>query len=99
MSPPSGKVPENTSSQISHFVFRFRESSKRFVVEILTQNTAFNLSGALFLVGLGCSLKWWYKDQLVIALLKQNLPALSEPQQKKSWETGEYITREENRQF
>ena len=99
MSPPSGKLPKNTSSQISHFVFPFKESSKRFVLEILTQNPAFNLSGALFLVGLGCSLKWWYKDQLVIALLKQNLPALSEPQQRTSWETGEYVTREQNRQF
>ena len=99
MSPPSEKLPENTSSQISDFVFRFKESSKRFVVEILTQNPVFNLSGALFLVGLGCSLKWWYKDQLVIALLKQNLPALNEPQQRISWETGEYVIREQDRQF
>ena len=111
MSPPSGKIPENLATKtstpfgeslvppISHFVFRFRESSKKFVLEILTKNFAFNLSGSLFLVGLGCSLKWWYKDQLLVALLKQNLPALSEPQQKISWETGEYIIKEQNRQF
>nr|YP_009104779.1 cell division protein [Symbiochloris handae]AIT93319.1 cell division protein [Symbiochloris handae] len=94
-----GKIPESTPYKISDFVFRFRENSKRFVVEILTQNLAFNLSGALFFIGLGCSLKWWYKDQLFILLLKQNLPALSEPQQKISWETGEYLIGEQTRQL
>ena len=94
-----GKIPESTPFKISDFVFRFKESSNKFIIEILTQNLAFNLSGTLFFIGLGCSLKWWYKDQLVIALLKQNLPALSEPQQKLSWETGEYFIGEQTRQF
>ena len=94
-----GKIPESTSFKISDFIFRFRESSQRFVVEILTQNFAFNLSGTLFFIGLGCSLKWWYKDQLLITLLKQNLPAFSQPQQKISWETGEYLIGEQTRQF
>ena len=93
------KISENTSLKISDFIFRFRESSQRFVVEILTQNFAFNLSGTLFFIGLGYSLKWWYKDQLVITLLKQNLPAFSQPQQKISWETGEYLIGEQTRQF
>ena len=94
-----GKISESTSFKISDFIFRFRESSQRFVVEILTQNFAFNLSGTLFFIGLGCSLKWWYKDQLVITLLKQNLPAFSQPQQKISWETGEYFLGEQTHQF
>ena len=94
-----GKIPESTSFKISDFIFRFRESSQKFVVEILTQNFAFNLSGTLFFIGLGCSLKWWYKDQLLITLLKQNLPAFSQPQQKISWETGEYLIGEQTRQF
>ena len=85
--------------KISDFVFRFKRSSKRFVVEILTQNVAFNVSGVFFFIGLGCSLKWWYKDQFLIVLLKQNLPALSEPQQKISWETGEYLINEQTREF
>ena len=93
------KISESTSFKISDFIFRFRESSQRFVVEILTQNFAFNLSGTLFFIGLGCSLKWWYKDQLLITLLKQNLPAFSQPQQKISWETGEYLIGEQTRQF
>ena len=93
------KIPESTSFKISDFIFRFRESSQKFVVEILTQNFAFNLSGTLFFIGLGCSLKWWYKDQLLITLLKQNLPAFSEPEQKISWETGEYLIGEQTRQF
>ncbi len=98
MSPPSGKISKTllTTSitfpyQISHFVLRFRESSKNFIVKVLTNNLAFNFSGTLFFVGLGCSLKWWYKDQLLISLLKQNLPVFSEPQQKFLWETSEYI--------
>ena len=94
-----GKIPESTSFKISDFIFRFRESSQRLVVEILTQNFAFNLSGTLFFIGLGYSLKWWYKDQLLITLLKQNLPAFSQPQQKISWETGEYLIGEQTRQF
>jgi hypothetical protein len=76
----------------------FQKSSKKFVVDLLTRNVALNLSGALFFVGLGYSLKWWYKDQLFIILLKQNLPALqvleseSQPNGSNvSWETSESI--------
>ena len=96
MLPGSGKIRKKTPPQLSQLVSRFRESSQIFVVQIFTKNLAFNLSGAFFFVGLGCSLKWWYKDQLLIALLKQNLPALSEPQEKISWKTGEHILGEQN---
>ena len=73
----------------------FRKSSKKFIIDLLTKNVALNLSGAIFFVGLGYSLKWWYKDQLFVVLLKQNLPALSESQQNISWETGESILNNE----
>ena len=96
MLPRSGKIIKNTPFQLSQLVSSFRESSQKFFVQIFTKNLAFNLSGAFFFVGLGCSLKWWYKDQLLIVLLKQNLPALSQPEQKISWETGEYILKEQN---
>ena len=72
------------------FVINFRENSKKFIIEILTKNIALNLSGAFFFIGIGYSLKWWYKDQLFVILLKQNLPVFSEPEHKISWETGEY---------
>ena len=72
------------------FVINFRENSKKFIIGILTKNIALNLSGALFFIGIGYSLKWWYKDQLFLILLKQNLPVFSESENKISWETGEY---------
>ena len=73
----------------------FRKSSKKFIIDLLTKNIALNLSGAIFFVGLGYSLKWWYKDQLFVVLLKQNLPALSESQQNIYWKTGKAILNDE----
>ena len=90
-----GRFSESTPFQFSDFVLRFRENSKRLVLDISNKNPAFNFSGVLLFVGLGCSLKWWYNDQLLTALLKYNLPALSEPQQKISRETGEYVIAEQ----
>ena len=78
----------------------FRKSSKKFIIDLLTKNVALNLSGAIFFVGLGYSLKWWYKDQLFVVLLKQNLPALSESQKNISWDlekTGESILNTESK--
>ena len=93
------RIPESTFLKISDFLSHFKINSKRFVVAILTQNFAFNISGAFFFLGLSYSLKWWYKDQLLLVLLKQNLPAFSEPQQKISWETGKFIIEEQTCEF
>ena len=92
-----GKV--NPPLQFSGLASSFKETSKKLVVDISSKNSALNLSGALLFIGLGCSLKWWYNDQLLTILLKNNLPALSEPQQKISRETGEYVLAEQTNQF
>ena len=85
--------------QFSILVSNFRDSSKKLVVDISSKNPVLNFSGALLFIGLGCSLKWWYNDQLLTVLLKNNLPALSEPQQKISRETGEYVIVEQTDQL
>ena len=94
-----GKSSINIPLQFSDSLSSFRESSRKLVVDISSKNSALNLSGALLLIGLGCSLKWWYNDQLLTVLLKNNLPALSEPQQKISRETGEHVLAEQADEF
>ena len=46
---------------------------------------------AISIVGMGVSLKWRYKDQLVSGFVRSNLPALSAPSEPISWETFEQV--------